>query len=167
MPVNVNTLSLAPVLNSGTGLGLIGGGMTVSGPSDGSRLVTQRPSGLRSGSTGVDTRATSAIAVPQTDLLNLDAVAAGASLVVDLGEVSQFFDATAAGSLALGEVLMIDPNGIPVDLFTYTVLKTSGDGFVSGLPNLPPGRYVFTNISGGALSGTTIYARHLGARNLA
>lgn len=139
---------------------LQGQALNVMSGSDGSRQIVQSTDG------SAEVRAAVVPAVPQTDLLQLNGLANGANWTTDIGKSFQWMDLSAA-ALTRGKIIFIDPNGVPHDLAMFTKTKSTGDGFVP--PTLPPGRYVFINISGAAIGATDfyIYVQHIGARNLA
>ena len=112
----------------------------------------------------VEIRSSQNPAVLQADELTaLNYAGAGGVYVVDLGAVHYFLDMSST-ALPIAHVQMIDPNGVPHDLAAFTRTKANAFYFP---PGLPPGRYTFTNISGGAQTGTVIFVFHTGARNLA
>lgn len=163
-PLNIANINKKVTLNGGSYMDMASidsrvPNLSIS-PADGTRKIVGTPSG------SVEIRSSYNPAVPQSDLIDLDGIAAGATLVLSLGAVTQWLDISAT-AVAQGDVMVIDPNGVPHDLATLTILKTSGDGFASGIPVLPPGLYTFMNISGAAITGALVYARHTGARNLA
>lgn len=138
------------------------GKLNVSASADGSRALIVSPVVKATPVTGVEVRQSVSPAVTQTDKLDVDSISAGASLVIDFGQIFYFLDLSST-ALPVGDVLMIDPNGVPHDLAAWTITKTS----TFDPPGLCPGRYTFINVSGGALSSHNIFVLHQGSRNLA
>jgi len=136
----------------------IGQQATIGAP-DSARVTVSSPQGA------YEVRANIVPAVFQTDKVDIAGIGAGASLVVDFGSIIEIGDYGSV-PLAVAEVTMIDPNGVPHDLFAL-VQSPATDNFPKACPTLPAGRYTFINISGGALTTDGIYIKHIGARNLA
>lgn len=154
-------------INSGLTLNRVSNGLSISNPglisvnsgNDNARTTLNTRGGA------IEVRQNVVSAVPQTDPIDIAGITAPIPLVLSLGQVMQWLDIGTV-NLALGDVLMIDPNGVAHDLFSLAIDKTTGDGFIAGLPVLPPGIYSFYNTSGGALTVDGCFVRHTGARNL-
>lgn len=79
--------------------------------------------------------------------INQQGVAAGASYEINLGTVHDIVDINQT-ALAAGQFTLVTPDGDLVDLFGLTRIKADQPQHYE----LPAGKYVFTNITAGALN---------------
>jgi len=158
------------------GQGISGGHLTVGGGTfnPNTNLVAGPSQAIGGGisvignkSGGLSVQPTLVPAVAQTDLIPFNGITTGATLVVDLGKISCFKDASASGDeLEPGIILGKDPNGQLHDMAILCIRRADGDGWADCIPEFPPGRWTFINVSGSTLADLAIYVSHVGAVNM-
>lgn len=81
--------------------------------------------------------------------VNESAVAAGGTVELQLGNVLDIVDLNATTPIALADWTITTPDGDTVDAMMLTRIASAP---MVQIQELPPGKYTFTNVSGGALN---------------